>query len=210
MRRTVWMSALALALATPALAGPKDQSKDALIAPQSMQGNATVDNATTAFVTQSKGCSLQIKAKGLTGVADGSVVICLASADVQSPPTIPNTAGRSLIILGEVKSGGLTVKADLAEIGCGAYEQISFNTDLKCYLDSPIYRSAPNEQWKILCLGQAMTPIVNNAIEAKKLKVNDTENVILGECRGTTVGSRLPGPVGGTLIAQRGARTGVQ
>jgi hypothetical protein len=209
MRRTVLMSALALMIAAPALAGPKDQSKEALIAPQSMAGNATVNNSTTSFATQTKGCSLQIKAKGLTGIMDGEIVICLASADVQSPPTIPSTAGRSIIVLGEVRSGGMTVKADLTEIGCGVHEQISFNSDLKCYRDSPIYRGMTG-QWQILCLGQAMTPTANALPEAKTLKINDTENVILGECRGTTVGSRLPGPVGGTLIAQRGARTAAE
>lgn len=209
MRRIVLMSALGLVIAAPVSAGPKDQSKEALIAPQSMTGNATVNNATTAFATQSKGCSLQIKAKGLNGLMDGEIVICLASADVQAPPAIPNAAGRSVIVLGEVRSGGMTVKANLSEIGCGVNEQISFNSDLKCYRDAPIYRGVGG-QWQILCLGQAMTPIANPSPEAKKLKVNDTENVILGECRGTTVGARLPGPVGGTLIAQRGARTAAQ
>jgi hypothetical protein len=209
MRRTVVMSALALALAAPAFAGPKDQAKETLVAPQSLAGNAQVTNATTTFVSQTKGCSLQIKAKGITNLADGAIVICLASADVITPPYGPNPVGRSVLLLGEVKSGGVSVKADLTEIGCGADEQVSFNSDLKCYLDDANYRSDPSSLWKILCLGQAMSWSVNAASEPKKLKVNDTENVIVGQCRGSFPGARLPGPVAGTVIAQRGLRTAV-
>jgi hypothetical protein len=55
MRSIVGLCGVALLCATPALAGPKDQGKDSLIGPQAIAGNATVDNATTAFSFQTKG-----------------------------------------------------------------------------------------------------------------------------------------------------------
>ncbi len=204
MRKIIMISAMAVAIAGPALAGPKDQTKDSFIGPQGLNGNATVNNSTTSFSLATKGCKVQIKAKGLVGTTDGDIIICVAGADVIAPPALGAPgAGNGVVILGEVKKGGLGIKADLGEVLCGSNEQINFNGTLDCYLDDPAYR-APAGTWATLCAGQGML-VVANGVNGTKLKVNNTENVIVGLCQGITLGARLPGP-SSALIATRGAR----
>ncbi|MDX2169565.1 MAG: hypothetical protein SF182_21025 [Deltaproteobacteria bacterium] len=198
------IGALAIAVAAPAFAGPKDQTKDSLIGTQSLAGNATVNNDTTAFSMASKGCKVQIKAKGLTGTTDGDIIICVAGADVIAPPALNAPgAGNGIVMLGEVKKGGLGIKADLTEVGCGGANQINFNGTLNCYLDDPAYRT-PAGTWSTLCAGQGMLAVANAQPDPATLKVSG-ENVIVGLCQGISLGQRLPGPAS-ALIAARGAR----
>jgi hypothetical protein len=196
---------VAMMCATPALAGPKDQVKAPLVAPQAFAGNATVNNATTDFKFQQKGCKLQIKAKGLTGLADGDVIICIAGTDVIAPPTIlPPGAGNAIILTGEAKAGGLKIKADLTEALCGTNAAVSFNTEMSCYLDDPLYRT-PGGTWVTGCTNVGSVPIANPSADPDTLKVNDTQNVVVGLCQNfATLGAR-PDPPASSLIAVMGS-----
>jgi hypothetical protein len=218
MRKLIIATAVATLCVSPAFAGPKDQTKDSLIGPQAIAGNVTVNNATTAFSFQAKGCKLQIKAKGLQGVSDGDKIICIAGADVRAD-AIPNGAGNALILLGEAKSGGLGIKADLTEIGCGGSNQINFNGKLTCYLDDATYTATdvmtpPAGGWQQDCTtsfaaGTVAAPnCVANPTTCKKLKVDTSKPIILGLCQGFlpgSLGNTLAGPTS-ALIAVRGSR----
>jgi len=200
---------MAALCAAPALAGPKDQSKSGLIGPQALAGNATVNNATTAFSYQIKGCNLQIKAKGLAGVADGAVIVCVAGADVIAPGGGINApgGGNSIVVVGEAKSGGLGLKANLGEIGCGGVAAINFNGNLSCYLDSPAYRANAGT-WQAACLLPSV-PIPNLAAEPKTLKGDPAQNIVVGLCQNfTTLGARI-NPPPSTLIGTQGSYTAV-
>ena len=224
MRKLAIATAVATLCVTPAFAGPKDQTKDSLIGPQAIAGNATVNNATTDFKFQAKGCKVQIKAKGLQGVSDGDVIICVAGADViANPAPAAPGAGNGVVLLGEVKSGGLKLKADLTQIGCGSGDNINFNGSLNCYLDDPAYYAEtvmapyPAGGWQNDCLAQAADyiPILNPNCDYDPLppdtdtcdrtKVNALP-VVVGLCQGfVTLGGRLDGP-SSSLIATRGSR----
>jgi hypothetical protein len=204
MRKTLMIGALALAVAAPAFAGPKDQIKQAFIGADAIAGNAVVNNATTSFSMAVKGCTVQIKAKGLTGVTDGAIFMCVVGADVKAMGLPAGGAGNGVLLVGEFKKGGISLKADLSEIGCGGADQINYNGNAACYLDDAAYRG-PTGSWTTACLGEAMAPIANAQPEPKKLKVNDTQNIVEGLCQGAAPGKRLPAP-GSTLIAQWGAR----
>lgn len=202
MRKTLLIGALAVAVAAPAWAGPKDQIKQSLIGVDAIGGNATVNNATTAFSMAAKGCTVQIKAKGLSGVADGDMVMCIVGADVKATGLPAGGAGNGVLLVGEVKKAGISLKASLAEIGCGGTDQINYNGNMHCYLDDATYRTTG---WSTACLGAGMAPIANAQPEPKQLKVNAGQNIVVGLCQGLSPGQRLPGP-GAGLIAQWGAR----
>jgi hypothetical protein len=221
MKKLLVATAIATLCVSPAFAGPKDQTKDSLIGPQALNGNATVNNATTSFTMQAKGCKVQIKAKGLAGVSDGDIVICVAGADVIAPPTINAPgAGNGVVLLGEVKKGGLGLKADLTEIGCGSSDSLNFNGSLNCYLDDPAYYATvasppyPAGGWQADCVAQGgdYIPIANPKCasnECDLTKVNQLP-VVVGLCQGLlTFGGRLDGP-SSALIATRGSRGFVQ
>jgi len=179
MKRFFALAAMAALCAAPALAGPKDQSKSGLIGPQALAGNATVNNATTAFSYQIKGCNLQIKAKGLAGVADGAVIVCVAGADVIAPGGGINApgGGNSIVVVGS------------------------------CYLDSPAYRANAGT-WQAACLLPSV-PIPNLAAEPKTLKGDPAQNIVVGLCQNfTTLGARI-NPPPSTLIGTQGSYTAV-
>lgn len=205
MKRMIVGTCVAVMCAAPALAGPKDQTKAPLVGPQAFAGNAVVNNATTDFKYQQKGCKLQIKAKGLSSVANGDVIICIAGTDVISPPTInPPGAGNAIIVTGEVKSGGLKIKADLTEALCGTSAAVSFNTNMECYLDDPAYRAAGGT-WMTACTNNGSVPIPNIAASPATLKVNSPQNVVVGLCQNfSTIGAR-PDPPSSALIAVQGS-----
>jgi len=221
MRKMLIATGVALLCAAPAFAGPKDQTKDTLIGPQGLAGNATVNNATTDFKMQIKGCKLQIKAKGLVGVSDGDIIICVAGADVYAD-AIPTGAGNAIVFTGEVKSGGLKIKVPLTEIGCGSSNNIQFNGKLSCYLDDPAYRVIvgappyPVGSWQADCDANFAAPVApagnctpaTPELECEVNKVNDTLPIILGLCQGfsaASLGDELAGP-SSALIAVRGSR----
>ncbi len=207
MKRLFALTAMAALCAAPALAGPKDQSKSGLIGPQALTGNATVNNTTTAFSYQIKGCKLQIKAKGLAGVTDGDVIVCVAGADViaSGGGINPPGGGNSIVVVGEAKSGGLGLKADLGEIGCGGVAAINFNGNLACYLDDAAYRANAGT-WQAVCVLPSV-PIGNAAVEPTTLKGDPTQNIVVGLCQNfTTLGARITPPPS-ALIGTQGSYT---
>ncbi|MEO8605641.1 MAG: hypothetical protein ABI629_23940 [bacterium] len=205
MKKLAVVVAFGMAFASPALAGPKDKSQNTLIGPQAFTGNATVNNQVTKFSYKSKGCSVQIAAKDLSGTTDGDIVMCIAEADVISPPAInPPGGGNGVLLLGEVKKGALKIKANLAEVLCNSTGAVQFNGNMRCYLDDAPYRLGG---WQTSCLSVAgSAPIPNQEIiPPQKLKVNNTQNVVVGLCQNfTTLGARLPAP-SSSLIAVQGA-----
>lgn len=207
MRKIATATGVALLLAAPAFAGPKDQGKFSMIGPQALAGNATVDNATTAISVKTKGCTVQFGFKGLVGTSDGDVIICIADADVIAPGGAinPPGGGNGVVITGETKAGGMKIKADLTEIGCGTTGSINFNGNLRCYLDDPAYRS-PTGTWQGACTATVgSVPIAGPGLN--QLKVNDTQNVIVGLCQNfATLGARI-NPPASALIAVQGAYT---
>lgn len=205
MKKIAMATGIAVLLAVPAFAGPKDQGKEAMIGPQALAGNATVSNTTTAISMKSKGCTLQVGFKGLQGTSDGQVIICIADADVIAPGggIAPPGGGNGVVITGETKAGNMKIKADLTEIGCGTTASINFNGNLRCYLDDPAYR-APAGTWQAACTATVgSVPIPGPGLT--QLKVNDTQNVIVGLCQNfTTLGARLNAPAS-SLIAVHGS-----
>jgi hypothetical protein len=209
MRKLVLAVAVAVAAASPALAGPKDGTKDSLIGINGLAGNATIDNTLTAVTMKSKGCKLQLQMKDVLGLANGAVLICVAGADVISPPALPLPAGNSVVFLAEYDAakGAVKMKADLTEIGCGSADNIQWGGDLRCYLDSPGYRgpSSPGVSWDSLCAGVPMGALPNTATSPDKLVLNPALNVIVGLCQGFVAGQRIPPPASAE-ICRRGSR----
>jgi len=205
MKKLAVVLALGVAFASPALAGPKDKSSGNLIGPQAFGGNGTVDNAVTTFSFKAKGCSLQIAAKGLLGTTDGDIIMCIAEADVIAPGggINPPGAGNGVLLLGEMKKGALKIKADLTEVLCGSTAAVQFNPNIRCYLDDFTYRTTG---WPTACTS-VVGSIAIPGSGLTKLKVNSTENVVVGICQNLiTLGARLPAPPS-PLIAVQGALT---
>jgi hypothetical protein len=205
MRRLVIVCAGVCAFAAPALAGPKDQTKMAMIGRQAVAGNATVNNATTDFKVATKGCKMQLKAKGLSGLSDGDVIICTGGADVLGGPFV-SPAGNTIVITGEAKAGQVKIKADLTEIGCGSSDVIQFNGSFACYLDDAPYRStdAGVGSWADACTAATGIPLVNAAAAPDTLKANPTQRVVLGVCQAFTGGVRINPPTGAEIAVDGG------
>jgi len=204
MRKAMCAMAFVLAFSSAALAGPKDQKKDSLIGKDGLAGNGTVDNTITDFKIQAKGCKLQIKAKGLQSVVDGQKIICIAGADVISPPALTALAGNSVVFVGDVKGGKLGIKADLTEIQCGTADAIQVNGDVTCYLDDAAYRT-PTGTWQGACTGAGGAAGANAATDPDTLKSDPTQNVIVGLCQAFVAGVRI-GPPASAEIARLGSR----
>ena len=211
MRKIVIISAIAVACAAPALAGPKDQGKEAMVGPQALTGNATVNNQTTAASNKNKGCKLQISFKDMTGVVDGDVIICLGEADVISPAggINPPGGGNSVVLVGEVKSNGVKIKADLSPIGCGGVEALQFNGNMKCYRDDVAYRTGG---WMAACTataGSVPIPDPNCPADCPTLKGDATQPVLVGLCQNFgTLGARI-NPPPSSLISVNGGRVAI-
>jgi hypothetical protein len=204
MTKIATATGMALLLAAPVFAGPKDKGQFTMIGPQALAGNATVNNTATAISVKSKGCKLQFGFKGLVGTTDGDVIICIADADVIAPAggINPPGGGNSVIMTGETKGGNMKIKADLTEIGCGTTSAVNYNGNLRCYLDDPAYRP-PMGTWQTACTAVGSVPIPGPGLS--QLKVNDTQNVVVGLCQNfATVGARINAPAS-ALIAVQGA-----
>lgn len=207
MRRTALVGSLLLAVGVPALAGPKDQASNTMVAMQSLSGNAVVNNFNTAISVKSKGCPLQLAMKGLSGVGDGDLIICVAEADVIAPPALPNPAGNSVVVALEVSKGSVKGKIDLAEIGCGAQDSVNFNSNLKCYLDDGVFLGSNDAtNWKASCQAAGMIAVANPATAPAKLKLNPDQNIVVGLCQGLSQGQRI-NPPSSLEIARQGALT---
>ena len=207
MTRSALATAFVCLLAAAAFAGPKDQGKNSMIGPQDIGGNATVNNATTAISIKNKGCTVQGGFKGLNGVADGDVIICIADADVIAPPAVPAPgSGNSVVIVGEVKKNAMKFKADLSEVLCGSTAAINFNTTVRCYLDDPAYRT-PGGTWQAACTSTpGSIAVPNNSPDPRQLKVNAGQNVVVGLCQNVTgtLGARIDPPASALIAVQGG------
>ena len=207
MKKIAMATGVAFLIAAPAFAGPKDQGKMSMIGPQSLAGNATVNNSVTAISIKTKGCTVQAGFKGLVGTADGDVIICIADADVIAPGggIMPPGGGNGVVLTGEVKKGGMKIKADLTEIGCGGTAAINFNGNLRCYLDDPAYRPTGGT-WQAACTATAgSVPIPGPGTTT--LKGDPTHPVVVGLCQNfSTLGARLNAP-SSALIAVQGSLT---
>lgn len=203
----LWTTVLTFALVATAWAGAKDKSANTLV---DIDGTGLINNTTGKTKTKSKGCKLQIQAKPIA-LSDGAVVICIAEADVEG------IGGNSVVLAGEAKSGQVKIKADLSEvkfggIGCGDQEAISYNGNLRCYEDDATYRGDANVpgSWQAACnaAGMVVGPAPGDHPGATKLKVNDTQSVVVGLCQGFGEGDRINPPASARWAVQ-GQRSAV-
>ncbi len=203
----LFTTAFTFALVATAWAGAKDKSSNTLV---DIDATGTINNTTGKTKTKSKGCTLQIQAKPVA-LADGAVVICIAEADVDG------IGGNSIVLTGEAKAGQLKIKADMSEVtfgglGCGGTEAISYNGGMRCYLDDATYRgdAAGPGSWRDACTAEGMvpSPLPTDAPGATKLKVNDTQSVVVGLCQGFSDGERIGAPASARWAVQ-GQRTAI-
>lgn len=201
---------LSFALVANAWAGAKDKSQNTVV---DINGTNTIDNVTAkSKIQSSKPCALQAQIQTLAGpgTSDGSVVICIADADLDTPAA----GGNGIVLATELKSGKLNLKADLSEVAilgqaCGDTEAISYNGGIRCFLDDATYRGDANVpgSWRADCAAHG--GLASTAPGATKLKVNSTQSVVVGLCQTFVVGERLTGPGAGTDFARTGQRTPV-
>ena len=195
MKKIAIVVSVLFAFSAPVLAGPKDKSSQTLI---DIDGAGVIDNNLTKTQIKSKGCTLQIKMKPTTGLNDGDVVICIASADIRSAIN----GGNSVVITGEAKAGQVKIKADLSEVvlagnSCGSVVTDQFNGSLDCYLDDQTYRTTGVAgNWEDACAG-GKGPNLNP--DAKTLKTaldgnGDPQKVVVGICQGVVDGFRITPP----------------
>ncbi len=209
MRRVLLITtALAVGLTSTAWAGAKDKSQNTLV---DIGAAGIINNTTVKTKVKSKGCTLQLQAKPVTGLAASELVICLAEADV-------NGFGGSLIIFtAEEKKAQLKVKVDLGEAvllsnSCGSLESISYNGNLKCYRDDATFRSNATGAgtWRDACAAAGM--VAGDGPGATLHKVNDTVPVVVGICQdlSPSPGARIDaGALGLVEWARQGQRTAV-
>jgi hypothetical protein len=204
MKKIAFLAATSLILSSSvAWAGAKDKSQNTLV---DINATGVIDNTTAKTKTKSKECSLQIQMKDVN-LADAAVVICIAEADVVG------IGGNSIVLTGEVKKGKLKIKADLGEatfagLGCGgAVEAVSYNGNLRCFEDDATYRSDGGGAgtWSQACADAGMVASLDGP-GATKLKVNDTQSVVVGLCQGFNEGDRID-PPGSQEFARQGQRT---
>ncbi len=204
-------TALALGLTSTAWAGAKDKTSNTLI-DRNLPGGSVINNTTAKTKVKAKGCTTQLQAQTVN-LADGEIVICILEADVITGGTL--LGGNSLIVTGEAKKGKLKLKADLGEVGilgsgCGDTEALSYNGQVKCYRDDPIFRSdavAPGS-WRQNCADAGM-PLTSPAPGTTQLKGNPGVPVVVGLCQGNAEGERIIPPAT-TEWALTGQRTAVE
>jgi hypothetical protein len=181
---------LSFALVSMAFAGAKDKTSNTVV---DINATGVLDNTLAKTkIASKKPCQLQVQMQTLSGLSDGDVVICLAEADTYAPIA----GGNSVVIAAEVKSGKINLKANLAEVdiaglGCGDVDAISYNGGIKCYLDDPTYRGDANVpgSWRASC------PFLKSAAPGiTMLKDNPTQPIVVGICQGAIVGNRITPP----------------
>jgi len=202
MRKAILLgTAIAFGLTGTAWAGAKDKTSNTLVYRNAV---GIINNVTVKTKIKSKGCKTQIQAKTVN-MADGEIAICILEADVIG------FGGNSLIVAGEAKAGKLKIKADLTEVGvlgnaCGSIETISYNGQVKCYLDDLTYRldSAGPGTWRDACPSGSLE---SGAPGTTMLKANPTVPVVIGICQSFTFGDRIgvPSTAEWALTGQRSA-----
>ena len=205
MRKSLALLAAAAVVAagSTAWAGPKDKVQEALVDPTSVDGTAGQwDNDVTSGKVKQGKCKMQVQMKDLPGgtFPDGTVVICVASADVKSALLPPAGGGNSIVMAGATKKGKLNLKGDLAQITCGSVGQaLSYNGEVACYLDDGVFVGADDlTNWKKSCTDAGMAPIPM----AGGFKPDN----LVGLCQGFAPGLRIVPPAS-TVIAVQGQLT---
>jgi len=198
MKRISLATALAVALAGVAFAGPKDKTQQTLVNPDSLMGTAPWDNTAVDTKVKFGACKQQIQFKAKdTPALIGTSVVCISSGDTFT--NLGLNAGNSLVQRATVDSKGkLKAKADLRSIGCGLLAKATtINSELKCYVDTGW--DAATE-----CSSQGGLWIApNSQVGTEKFKPGDLD----GLCQGLTFGFRLV-PPSGQLLAEMGVYTG--
>lgn len=206
--KSIIVTVLVLGLGSAALAGG-DKTSETCVDISSLNGGSNgFVNGSSSSKIKSGGCKLQVQLKGLSGISDGDILICLGEADVRATALPPGAFGNSVVLRGVAKAGSLKMKADLAAIGCGAagVTAINWNGNLKCYKPDATYTDVTNDaaNWKATCLasGTNMVPLPNPGLDVANddpVKVN-----LLGLCQGFTAdaGERINPPTSGEICRQ--------
>jgi hypothetical protein len=215
---------LVLAVASLVLSGAQvswaggDKTAEAFVDPSSLGGGANgftnilSTGGTSSGTTKSGSCLLQVQLKGLTGFADGAVLICIAEADVRAAALGggANTFGNSVVLRASVKAGGAKLKADLKKVGCGSSDVIALNGFTSCYEPDADYSNvddtAAGTNWEEACLGAGMAPVANPSVAPPAIDPGPVKDGLLGLCQGfaPNAGERIPRPATG-LIAEQGS-----
>ncbi len=162
--RMLTTAGLTLALASPGLAGDKAQST--LVNPVAVTGAGVPALAPPIGAAWSNGvskgktkgddkCKVQIQLKTLAlpdsdgTIGSGDEVICIADAQVSVLP-VPITLSTSAVLRGEVASGQVKIKADLALEGTGCIPAkqggpgiIQYDGRITCYAPDAAYPPPP-------------------------------------------------------------------
>lgn len=205
MRKIAILGAVfAFGLTATAWAGAKDKSANTL-ADRNLPPLGIINNVTVKTAIKAKGCTMQMQAKPVN-LSDGEIVICIVEADVVG------IGGNSIVLTGEAKKQSIKLKANLGETkilgnGCGDVEAVSYNGQMKCYLDDPIYRQdavAPGT-WRQACADAGMLNI--STVGTTQLKGNPGVPVVVGLCQGFAEGDRIIPPASSewALTGQRTA-----
>jgi len=202
MKRVAFVcGALAVVLATPAWAGPKDKISETLVNPTSIAGGAGWDNKTISTKVKSGKCKMQIQAKGAGAPLFNEPVVCLAEADVLSA-SLPGggPAGNSVVVAGSFDDKGkLKIKGGMAAIGCGVLsEALALNGTTTCYL-----QDIGTYDWKTACSNAGMLPIDPNILPGTE---GEKAGAVVGLCQGVVQnGGQRIDPPGGTLLVVHGS-----
>jgi len=190
-------AALAVAAGT-GWAGDKQGNSFVDISSLSGGSNGFTNGISTNLVfsvgaSKSSSCKLKVQFKGLTGLSDGDLLICLPGADVKAAGLPAGGAGNSVVMNVEwtALTGKGIGKADLRNfaLGCGSTDAISWNGELDCYLPDGAYNPATQ------CGsdgGLWLAP------------TDPTKDNILGICQGAVLGFRITPPSSGLLAEQGG------
>lgn len=148
--KKVLVAVMAVLTAGSAAMAGGDKVTTAFVDTSSVAGGANgFTNGVSVGTSKSGGCTIQIAMKNLnqTTIPDGSLLICIGSADVRAAALGPNPAGNSVVWTVPAKAGKLAIKNTVAvlDVGgnhCGTTQTVSFNSDTACFLPDGAYDPA--------------------------------------------------------------------
>lgn len=191
--KKVLVAVMAVLTAGSAAMAGGDKVATAFVDTSSVDGGSNgFTNGVSAGTAKQGGCSIQIAMKGLntTTIPDGSLVICVGSADVRAAALGPNPAGNSVVWTVPAKAGKIAIKNTVAvlDVGgnhCGSAKTISSNSDTACFLPDGGY----NPQTACSGAGGLWIPSPVGTVNLK------------GLCQGFTNGFRIPNPSTGKIAS---------
>jgi hypothetical protein len=204
MRRTLTVATVVLVIGSAAFAGG-DKSANPMVDASSLNGGSNgFSNGTSSAAIKSSGCTLQGKIKGLSGLADGDVVLCIGAAAVLGTPLGPGTPlGNAALVRGVHSGGQVKFKADLTAVGCGdpgtAAKIVSFNPVFACFKPDATYAdpTSPATNWHTSCAGIALDDPGAAAGDPAKAS-------LLGICQALAGAANPLAPPASGMIAQTG------